>query len=32
MNLLQSTESKIIKDENDDNVPNLKVTEVILEH
>ena len=32
MNLPQSTESKIIKDENDDNVPNLKVTEVILEH
>ena len=32
MNLPQSTESKIKKDENDDNVPNLKVTEVILEH
>ena len=32
MNLPRSTKSKIIKDENDDNVPNLEITEVILEH
>ena len=30
--LLESTKSKIIKDENDENVPNLEITEVLLVH
>ena len=30
--LLESTKSKIIKDENDENVPNLEITEVVLVH
>ena len=32
MKLLGSTKSKITKDENDENVPNLEITEVILVH
>ena len=30
--LLGSTKSKIIKDVNDENVPNLEITEVVLVH
>ena len=32
MKLLGSTESKITKDENDENVPHLEITEVVLVH
>ena len=32
MKLLESTKSKIIKDENGENVPHLEITEVILVH
>ena len=32
MKLLGSTKSKIIKDENDENVPYLEITEVVLVH
>ena len=32
MKLLGSTKNKIIKDENDENVPHLEITEVILVH
>ena len=32
MKLLGSTKSKITKDKNDDNVPDLEITEVILVH
>ena len=32
MKLLGSTENKITKDENDENVPHLEITEVILVH
>ena len=32
MKLLGSTENKIIKDKNRENVPHLKVTEVVLVH
>ena len=32
MNLLGSTENKIIKDKNGDNVPHLEITEVVLVH
>ena len=32
MNLLGSTRSKITKDENDENVPYLEITEVVLIH
>ena len=32
MNLLVSSGSKISKDKNDENVPNLQVTQVILVH
>ena len=32
MKLLGSTKSKISKDENDENVPNLEITEVVLVH
>ena len=32
MKLLGSTKSKIIKDENDENLPHLKITEVVLVH
>ena len=30
--LLESTKSKITKDENDENVPYLEITEVVLVH
>ena len=30
MKLLESTKSKIIKDENGENVPHLEITEVVL--
>ena len=30
--VLESTENKITKDENDENVPNLEITEVLLVH
>ena len=32
MKLLGSTKSKITKDENDENVPHLEITEVVLVH
>ena len=32
MKLLESTESKITKDKNGENVPNLEITEVVLVH
>ena len=32
MKLLGSTENKIIKDKNDENVPHLEITEVVLVH
>ena len=32
MKLLGSTKSKITKDENDENVPYLEITEVVLVH
>ena len=32
MKLLRSTKSKITKDENGENVPNLEITEVVLFH
>ena len=32
MKLLQSTKSKITKDENGENVPNLEINEVVLFH
>ena len=32
MKLLGSTKNKIIKDRNDENVPNLKITEVLVAH
>ena len=32
MKLLGSTKSKITKDENGENVPNLEITEVVLVH
>ena len=32
MKLLGSTKSKIIKNENGENVPNLEITEVVLVH
>ena len=32
MNLLGSTKNKITKDKNDENVPHLEITEVILVH
>ena len=32
MKLLESTESKITKDKNGENVPHLEITEVILVH
>ena len=32
MNLLGSTKSKITKDENDENLPYLKIAEVVLVH
>ena len=32
MKLLGSTENKIIKDKNGENVPRLKITEVVLVH
>ena len=32
MNLLGSTKNKITKDRNDENVPHLEITEVILVH
>ena len=32
MKLLESTKSKITKNENDGNVPHLEVTEVVLIH
>ena len=32
MTLLGSTESKITKDENGENVPHLEITEVVLVH
>ena len=32
MKLLGSTENKITKDENDENIPHLKITELILVH
>ena len=32
MNLLRSTENKITRDKNDENVPHLEVTEVLLVH
>ena len=32
MKLLGSTESKIIKDKNGENVPHLEITEVVLVH
>ena len=32
MRLLGSTKNKITKNENDENVPNLEITEVVLVH
>ena len=32
MKFLGSTENKIIKDKNGENVPNLEITEVVLVH
>ena len=32
MKLLGSTENKITKDKNDENVPHLEITEVVLVH
>ena len=32
MKLLESTKSKITNDENNENVPNLEITEVVLIH
>ena len=32
MKSLESTKSKIIKDKNDENVPHLEITEVVLVH
>ena len=32
MNLLGSTKSKITKNENDQNVPHLEITEAVLVH
>ena len=32
MKLLESTESKIIKDKNGENVPHLEITKVVLVH
>ena len=32
MKLLESTKIKITKDENDENVPHLEITEVIIVH
>ena len=32
MKLLRSTKSKLIKGENDENVPYLEITEVVLVH
>ena len=32
MKLLRSTENKITKDKNDENVPYLEITEVVLVH
>ena len=32
MKLLGSTKSKVTKNENDKNVPNLEITEVVLVH
>ena len=32
MKLLESTKSKITKNENGENVPNLEITEVVLVH
>ena len=32
MKLLGSTKSKVAKNENDKNVPNLEITEVVLVH
>ena len=32
MKLLGSTKSKITKDENDENVPHLEITEVVIMH
>ena len=32
MKFLKSTKNKIIKDKNDENVPYLQITEVILVH
>ena len=32
MNLLRSTKNKITKDENDENVSHLEITEVVLVH
>ena len=32
MQLLESTQSKITKDENDENVPHLIITNVVLVH
>ena len=32
MKLLESTTSKVTKDENGENVPNLEITEVVLAH
>ena len=32
MNLLGSTENKITKDNNGENVPHLEITEVVLAH
>ena len=32
MKLLESTKNKITKDKNDENVPHLEITEVVLVH
>ena len=32
MKLFESTESKIIKEKNGENVPNLEITEIVLVH
>ena len=32
MKLIGSTKSKVTKNENDENVPNLEITEVVLVH
>ena len=32
MKLLGSTESKVTKDKNGENLPHLKITEVVLRH